>query len=187
MRRSIPFLMMLAIAAAVVEAAAQRPSADDQRALRERIEQRYDVVPLTGGVALRPKSRMNDVRLIEITDTIAVNGVPISGRELRDRVGADADSILRLSYLDADVRRELFAGAALEAPERPERPEPSRTPGTSGTSGTGRARQLPARAVPAGTLVARRSGADLRRRVRARGRTDLGGDRGRHGFRPHRR
>jgi len=123
MRRTIPFLMMLAIAAAVVEAAAQRPSADDQRALRERIEQRYDVVPLTGGIALRPKSRMNDVRLIEITDTIAVNGVPISGRELRDRVGADADSILRLSYLDPDVRRELFAAAALEAPERPERSE----------------------------------------------------------------
>ena len=29
-------------------------------------------------------------------------------------MGADADSILRLSYLDADVRRELFAGAALK-------------------------------------------------------------------------
>jgi hypothetical protein len=121
MKRCTAFLMMLAISAALVHGAAQRLSTDDQRALRERIEQRFDVVPLTGGVALRPKSRMDDVRLIEITDTIAVNGVPISGSELRQRVGADADPILRLSYLDADARRELFADAV---PERPARPEP---------------------------------------------------------------
>ncbi len=128
MKRCTAFLMMLAISAAVVHGAAQRLSADEQRALRERIEQRYDVVPLTGGVALRPKARMDDVRLIEITDMIAVNGVPVTGRELRDRVGADADSILRLSYLDAGVRREMFADAALERPEPPERPERAEPP-----------------------------------------------------------
>jgi hypothetical protein len=137
MKRCTAFLMMLAISAAVVHGAAQRLSADEQKALRDRIGQRYDVVPLTGGVALRPKARMDDVRLIEITDVIAVNGVPVTGRELRDRVGGDADSILRLSYLDAGARRELFADVALERPERPEqlerpeqpqRPEPPERP-----------------------------------------------------------
>ena len=59
-------------------------------------------MPLSGGVALTPKSPRGDVRLIEISDTIAINGVAVSGRELRERVGADADAILRLSYLDAD-------------------------------------------------------------------------------------
>src|SRR5688572_16971391 len=129
MRRSTAFLAMLAISAAVVQAAGQRPAADEQRALRERLEQRYDVVLLSGGVGLRPKARMDDVRLIEITDTIALNGVPVSGRELRDRVGADADSILRLSYLDPDARRELFAdNTPVEAPERPDRADPPARP-----------------------------------------------------------
>jgi hypothetical protein len=128
MRRSTAFLAMLAISAAVVQAAGQRPAADEQRALRERLEQRYDVVLLSGGVGLRPKARMDDVRLIEITDTIALNGVPVSGRELRDRVGADADSILRLSYLDPDARRELFADTPVEAPERPDRADPPARP-----------------------------------------------------------
>ncbi len=122
MKRWTAIVMMCVIPAALLHGAAQQPSDDEQRALRDRIEQRFDVVPLTGGVALTPKSRMNDVRLIEITDTIAINGVAVSGRELRDRVGGDADSILRLSYLDASARRDLFSNPD---PERPgARPEP---------------------------------------------------------------
>ena len=95
-----------------VRASAQPVPSDEQQALRARIEQRYDVVPLSGGVALTPKSPRGDVRLIEISDTIAINGVVVSGRELRDRVGADADPILRLSYLGASNVRRLFASAA---------------------------------------------------------------------------
>jgi hypothetical protein len=92
--------------------------------LRARIEQRYDVVPLSGGIALRPKSPAGDVRLIEIADTIAINGVPVSGRDLRDRVGADADAILQLSYLDARALGELFGGVPAERELRPERESP---------------------------------------------------------------
>ena len=103
------------IAAAAVNATAQPVPADEQQALRARIEQRYDVVPLSGGVALTPKSPRGDVRLIEISDTIAINGVAVSGRELREKVGADADSILRLSYLDRNDLRKLFARAAPRA------------------------------------------------------------------------
>src|SRR6266513_90960 len=94
------------------------------RSKRARIEQRYDVVPLSGGVALRPKSPRDDVRLIEISDTIAINGVPVSGRELRERVGADADAILRLSYLDAKALGELFGPVAAERAIRPEKEAP---------------------------------------------------------------
>jgi len=114
----------VAIAAAPVHAAPQQVPADEQRALRARIEQRYDVVPLSVGVALRPKSSRGDVRLIEISGTIAINGVPVSGRELRERLGGDADAILRLSYLDAKALRELFAPVAAEHEIRPEKEAP---------------------------------------------------------------
>jgi hypothetical protein len=119
MKRWTRFLMAVVISAAAVHVVAQPLSVDEQQALRARIEQRYDVVPLTDGVALRPKSRSSDVRLIEIADTIAVNGVPVSGRELRERVRADADAILRLSYLDANARRALFGATVPEVEKRP--------------------------------------------------------------------
>ena len=121
-RAFVSTLLAVVIAAGVI--AAQEAPASDQRALRARIEQRYDIVPLSRGVALRPKNPAGDVRLIEISDTIAINGVPVSGRELRERVGADADAILRLSYLDANRLRELLGPIAAEREIRPEREVP---------------------------------------------------------------
>ena len=118
------FTLVVAIAAATVHAVPQA-AVDEPQTLRARIEQRYDVVPLSSGLALRPKSPRGDVRLIEISDTIAINGVPVSGRELRERVGADADAILRLSYLDAKALRELFGPVAPEREIRPERDVPA--------------------------------------------------------------
>jgi len=120
---ALAFTLAAAIATVTAHAASQA-AADEPQALRARIEQRYDVVPLSSGLALRPKSPRGDVRLIEISDTIAVNGVPVSGRELRERVGADADAILRLSYLDARALRELFGPVAAERELRPERETP---------------------------------------------------------------
>jgi hypothetical protein len=135
MKRWTGLLITLVIVAAIVRTPAQSLSAEEQQALRARIEQRYDVVPLTDGVALRPKSRTGDVRLIEISDTIMINGSIVSGRELRERLGADADAILRLSYLDADARRALFAaGPSAEKPAEAEpgvEPERSSPPQTS--------------------------------------------------------
>jgi hypothetical protein len=127
------------ILTASVAMAAQNPL-DSQQALRARIEQRYDVVPLTDAVALRPKSRIGDVRLIEVSDTIAINGVPVTGRELRQRVGDDADAILRLSYLDASARRALFEGTReqeqkpAEMEPRVEQPPEAEHPSTPGTT-----------------------------------------------------
>src|SRR4051812_17481622 len=101
-------LILIALASSMV-VRAQTVSEEDQRALKTRIMERYDVVPLSNGVALRPKTTRADVRLIEISDTVAINGVAVSGRELRERLGADADTILRLSYLDAATLRNMFA------------------------------------------------------------------------------
>ena len=136
MKRWTTALLALVMTVAVVPGAAQM-TADDQRELRSRIEDRYNIVPLPDGIALTPKNRMRDVRLIEISDgVIAVNGVPVSGRELRERVGDDTDAIVRLSYLPAEDRRELFGGpGAAAAPRRDdpvEREQSSRPRRSSG-------------------------------------------------------
>jgi hypothetical protein len=119
MKRSRTVFLALVLVALTVSQGASQEMTDEQRALRTRIEDRYDVVPLTGGVALRPKTKMRDVRLIEISDgVIAINGVPVSGQELKERLGDDAQSVLRLSYLTADQRREIFGGPGATAMPR---------------------------------------------------------------------
>ncbi|PYR26846.1 MAG: hypothetical protein DMF92_17555 [Acidobacteria bacterium] len=112
---------------------AQTGSAE-QDALRRQIEQRFDVLPLQHGVALRPKRLPiraeapqgveRGVRSIELTDaTIAIDGAPVTGVELREKLGPDADLVLRLSYLAPDARQRLFGGAVV-APAPPGVPEP---------------------------------------------------------------
>jgi len=109
-------LSTLVATALTVSVGARQPTEEEQRALRARLEQRYDIVPLSDSIALTPKTRRGDVRLIEVSDTIAVNGTVVTGRELRERVGEDADAILRLSYLDPAIRRALFATGAGRPP-----------------------------------------------------------------------
>jgi cytoskeletal protein CcmA (bactofilin family) len=112
MKRWIALVILTLLVTGSAAIARQQLSADEQRTLRTRIEQRFDVVPLTDGVALRPKTRLRDVRLIEVTDgSILINGVAVTGQELRERLGSDASDVLRLSYLDAESRRALFATA----------------------------------------------------------------------------
>jgi hypothetical protein len=110
-------MLMLAIAGA---AGAQELRQED-RDLKRQIESSYDVVPLTDAVGLRPKQANDEVRLIEIADVISINGTVVTGRELRERVGDNADAILKLSYLAPEVRRALF-----EPP--PAAPEPAPAP-----------------------------------------------------------
>jgi hypothetical protein len=126
MNRSITLAVMLVVMVAGATPASTQGQLDEQqrRALRTSIDEHFDVVPLTDGIALRPKTRLRDVRLIEISDgTIAINGAPVTGRELRERIGSDAtaDAIMRLSYLDAEARRSLFS-PAVEAPRPPAEP-----------------------------------------------------------------
>jgi hypothetical protein len=82
--------------------------------LATRVQERFDVLPLRGGLALRPKERIGDVRSIEIAGgTIAIDGIPVTGAELRNKVGElAADVILRLSYLDPAEQRTFVETAA---------------------------------------------------------------------------
>jgi len=125
MRKLMTLLAATVALSAVVMAQELRP---EDETLRSRIEARYDVVPLSSGVGLRPKRDTKDVRLIEVSDTISINGVMVTGRELRDRVGGDADAILKLSYLDPNVRRALFAKPATEGVQPPTAPAPETAP-----------------------------------------------------------
>lgn len=97
---------------------AEQTASAGSRTLRDRIEERYEVLPLQNGIALKPRSR-GGVRSIEISDgTIAIDGTAVTGGELRARLGSEADTILRLSYLDPAARRALFEFGAppVEAP-----------------------------------------------------------------------
>jgi hypothetical protein len=125
-----PIAGLMVALAGVTLAARQGPPDEQMRALRSRIEARFDVVPITDGIALRPKASMGDVRLIEISDRgIAINGAAVTGSELRERVGTSADAILKLSYLDSAGRRALFAPTAPAAtPEREPQVENPRAP-----------------------------------------------------------
>jgi hypothetical protein len=101
-------------------------------ALRQQIERRFEVLVLTDRIVLRPRAAAGSVRLIELggPGTIAIDGAPATGGEVRDRLGADAGAVLQLSYLDGEQRRALFGGAAAASPAvpAPTPPEPSTAP-----------------------------------------------------------
>jgi len=85
---------------------AQAPG--DIAALRTQLERRFDVLPLQDGVLLRPRVRINDVRSIEVHQgSVALDGLVVTGAELRQRLGADADAVVRVSYLSPADQRTL--------------------------------------------------------------------------------
>ena len=82
----------------------------DVRELRSKVESRFAIVPIANGIVLTPRFK-TPIRSIELTDTtIAIDGSPVTGRELQERLGDDADLVLRLSYLEPSVRRSLATG-----------------------------------------------------------------------------
>ena len=92
-------------------------------ALKRDVEQRFDVLPLRQGLALHPKAPRSGVRAIEIEDgTIAIDGQPATGGELRSRLGADADTVIRLSYLSDATRRQMFGQTGGSTPVQPSNP-----------------------------------------------------------------
>jgi hypothetical protein len=80
----------------------------DPTELRERLRERYDVVALQRGIALVPRSPADDIRMIQIVDgVVTIDGEALTGRQLADRLGADAALVLQASYLDASAQRQL--------------------------------------------------------------------------------
>ena len=105
--------------------AAARP---ELQQLRERAERRFQVIEVRRGMVLVPKSDSARIRTIDINDgQVAVDGTPLTGRELRERLGDDADLVVRLSFLDAAARRAFFAGT----PAAPLPPAPPAPPGAA--------------------------------------------------------
>lgn len=103
--------MSVFVTLAIVCAASVSWSQDSREdGLKREIERRFDVLPLHDGLALHPKTPLSGIRSVEITGgTVAIDGQPASGAELRARLGAEADQILQLSYLSDAARRALFA------------------------------------------------------------------------------
>lgn len=134
MGRIKPVLLAMLVAWAS-SAAAQAP--DDRQALARQIEQRFDVLPVQGGVVLRPKRALRDIQSIQLNEgAIAIDGNPVTGAELRRLLDADADPIIRLSYLAAADQRALFAPppapAAPAVPAIPASPATAEPPAPSG-------------------------------------------------------
>ena len=117
MAKSLRWLTTMAVVMLALGGIALTQARDgDTRALRERLERRYDIMALSDGVGLRPKTRAGDVRLIEVTaGAVLVNGTAVTGRELRDRLGDDAEPVLRLSYLPASELKAFAAPPELES------------------------------------------------------------------------
>ena len=111
------FLPVVALAAALLGTHVSAQTTETEAGLRRDVERKFDVLPLRDGIALRPRSPMSTLRSIELGGgTIAVDGTLVTGAELREKLGADADLVIRLSYLDAERQRTLFGTPA--APDR---------------------------------------------------------------------
>src|SRR6185436_11909504 len=125
----IHLLALVAMVAAADQAIAQT-SQTDTATLRSRIERRFDVLPLRDGVALRPHDSSRGVRSIEIANgVIAVDGQPVTGPDLRQKLTLDdANLVLQLSYLTDQERRVMFgaepAVPAIAPPPPPSPPDP---------------------------------------------------------------
>ncbi len=107
---------------------AQTPTAAE---LRSQLTERYEIVALQQGVALVPRLADARVRIIQIVDgAVTVDGETLTAAQLRDRLGADANLVIQLTYLDRAALQGLPGAASSPAtpaavPAAP--PEPSRT------------------------------------------------------------
>jgi len=114
-------------------AAESTPVPPGARKVGDAVLSRFRVLPVQNGIVLVPLSRMPGVDNVELREgTIAINGHPATGGEVRQLLGRDADPVLELSYFDLDTQRRLLLpteggqgiGAGREAP--PAAAEPSR-------------------------------------------------------------
>jgi hypothetical protein len=115
-------LLVLALAglllSAALPAAAQnrsRPAAapaglsPERAQLRQTILGLYEVLPMRGGLLLKPHASKVGVKTIELTDgSIAINGETTPPSVVRAWLVADAPPVLELSDLSPAERRQLF-------------------------------------------------------------------------------
>lgn len=150
--------LVLCTALAAFSAYAQTAPSSELEALRRDTLARFEVMPLREGVALLGPGRE---RRVEIVDGLVhESGTPLSGAELRSRLGPDAATVLRLSYLDNASLRALFS-PALPAPGA-SAPTPPPAPGVVTPPAPGPdLRPVPSPAPPVTTRTYRRTGARI--------------------------
>jgi hypothetical protein len=152
------FAVVVLLCAALLPSTGGAQDDADLAALRRQVLGRFDVVPLRDGVAL--VGRGPD-RRVEIVDGLVLDrGTPLSGADLRSRLGGDAALVLRLSYLDNAALRALFAAAAAPAAAPPvaaPTPSPAAPPAPTASAPTPALEPAPA----APTRTYRRTGARL--------------------------
>jgi hypothetical protein len=125
-RRTAVMVVLLLCGAAGVIVQARQDAVGD---LRNRLRDRYDVLSLQDGVGLVPRSRDAGIRVIEIRNgAVSIDGMTATGDQLRMRLGADADLVLRVSYLDAAQQRQLSGEANQPGASIPPPPVPAVTP-----------------------------------------------------------
>jgi hypothetical protein len=93
------------------------------RPLKEQIESSFEVLPISGGLVLRPKQDMAGIRSLEVRDgELAIDGRDVERRDLELRVGREAAApVLALLELDEEELEELFVlGPAIEATPSPD-------------------------------------------------------------------
>ena len=96
--------------------------------LRTQLANRYDIVALQQGIALVPKAAASKVRMIQVVNgAVTVDGDTLTAAQLRERLGADAATIVQLTYLSAAEQRQLAAPEAAPAAQ----PAPAATPGAT--------------------------------------------------------
>jgi hypothetical protein len=132
-RVALAVLAVIAVAgcALAAQAVPDGTGAVPHQKLRQSIEARYRVFAVHSGILLVPRENRARVESIELVDgTIAINGEIVTGSELRQRLGADADAIVELSYLEPSDRRALlFGSAGAIVPAPPPLPAPVIEPG----------------------------------------------------------
>lgn len=113
-------LALPALAAAAPGPQSNEPSSPAERtALRQEIERSFEVLPVSGGVVLRPRQPLAGVKSVEIKGgDVAVNGERVAVSTLRDWLGAKSDPVLRLQRLNPGERLALL-GLASGAPAAP--------------------------------------------------------------------
>jgi hypothetical protein len=121
MRKQILYALAILVVALMARTAyivhAQTATAAE---LRTQLAKTYDFVALQQGIALVPKAANSRVRIIQIVNgAVTVDGETLTAAQLRDRLGADAASIVQLTYMSAAEQRQLAspdaAGAAQSA------------------------------------------------------------------------
>jgi hypothetical protein len=128
-RATVTALALFSLALGAVVHARQDAVGD----LRAQLRARFDVLSVQDGVGLVPRSKDAGIRIIEIRNgAVSIDGMTATGDQLRMRLGADADLILRVSYLDAAQQRQLSGdaqpGAAAPSPVPPVPPVPENRP-----------------------------------------------------------